>query len=248
MNAFFKYLCIQFKMDLRDKSILMTYYLVPLLFFIVVGAVFSAVNPFMKPTLAASMSIFAVTMGAIMGTPIPIVKAREAGTLRALRVCGIPSAAVLFVQALSALLHLAIVCAIIYVVSPVLLHSSIPKNPAAYAAALLIFLIVTIAVGLLIGSLARNQSMASMLSMIVFFPTVMLSGIMFPSSMLPQVFRWVGYVLPATYALQATTGFAYGTKTDLNPGMSILVLVGIGLIALTIAVWRFGTMQQSEQE
>lgn len=248
MNAFLKYLCIQFKMDLRDRGILMTYYLVPLLFFVVVGSVFSSVNPLMKSTLAASMSIFAITMGAIMGTPIPIVKARETGTLRALRVSGIPSAAVLFVQAISALLHLAIVCVIIYFVSPVLLHSSTPKSPAAYAAVLTIFLMVTIAVGLLIGSLARNQSMSSMLSMIVFFPTVMLSGIMFPSSMLPQVFQWVGYAFPATYALQAITGFAYGAKTDLNPGMSICVLVGIGFIALAIAVWRFGAIQQSEQE
>lgn len=248
MNAFLKYLCIQFKMDLRDRGILMTYYLVPLLFFIVVGSVFSSVNPLMKPTLAASMSIFAVTMGAIMGTPIPIVKARETGTLRALRVSGIPSVAILFVQALSAVLHLAIVCVIIYFVSPELLHSSIPKDSASYAATLMIFLMVTIAIGLMIGSLAHNQSMASMLSMIVFFPTVMLSGIMFPSSMLPQVFQWAGYVFPATYALQAITGFAYGVKTDLNPGMSMCVLVGIGFVALVIAVCRFGTIQQSEQK
>jgi ABC-2 type transport system permease protein len=247
MSAFFKYLCIQFKMDLRDKGILMTYYLVPLLFFVVVGSVFSSVNPLMKSTLAASMSIFAVTMGAIMGTPIPIVKARETGTLRALRVSGIPSAAVLFVQAISALLHLAIVCVIIYFVSPVLLHSSTPKSPASYAVTLMIFLMVTIAVGLLIGSLARNQSMASMLSMIVFFPTVMLSGIMFPSSMLPQAFRLVGYVFPATYALQTITGLAYGVETDINPGISMCVLVGIGLVALAIAIWRFGSIRQSEQ-
>ncbi len=33
MKAFFKYLGIQFRMDLRDKGVLMTYYLVPLLFF-----------------------------------------------------------------------------------------------------------------------------------------------------------------------------------------------------------------------
>lgn len=248
MNAFLKYLCIQFKMDLRDKGILMTYYLVPLLFFAVVGSVFSSVNPLMKSTLAASMSIFAVTMGAIMGTPIPIVKARETGALRALRVSGIPGAAVLFVQAFSALLHLAIVCVIIYFVSPVLLHSSMPKSPASYAAALMLFLMVTIAVGLLIGSLAHNQAMASMLSMIVFFPTVMLSGIMFPSSMLPQAFRWAGYAFPATYALQAITGFAYGAKTDLNPGMSVCVLAGIGFIALAIAVWRFGAIRQSGRE
>lgn len=247
MNAFLTYLCIQFKMDLRDRGILMTYYLVPLLFFVVVGSVFSSVNPSMRPTLAASMSIFAVTMGAIMGTPIPIVKAREAGTLRALRVSGIPSAAVLFVQAISALLHLAIVCVIIYFVSPVLLHSSTPENPVSYAVTLMVFLMVTVAVGLLIGSLARNQSMASMLSMIVFFPTVMLSGIMFPSSMLPQVFRSIGYIFPATYGLQTITGLAYGIETDIDPGMSMCVLVGIGLVVLAIAIWRFGNIRQSEQ-
>ena len=76
MKAFLNYLWIQFKMDLRDRGTLLNFYLVPLVFFFVMGAVFSSVTPLMKTTLAATMTIFAITMGAVMGTPSPLVKMR----------------------------------------------------------------------------------------------------------------------------------------------------------------------------
>ncbi len=247
MKAFFKYLEIQFKMDLRDRGTLMTYYLVPLLFFLVIGLVFSSVNPLIKPTLAASMTIFAITMGAVMGTPVPIVKARESGTLRAFKVNGIPNTAVLAIQALSAFIHLFIVSVLIYLISPPLLHSTVPKSPTLYFAILAVFLIASIGIGLAIGAFARNQSMASMLSMIVFFPAVMLSGIMFPTSMLPEGFRWLGRVFPATHAMQAFTGFAYRIKTDFSPNIALGVLAGMALLVIALAVWRFDSIRQSER-
>lgn len=239
MKAFLKYLGIQFRMDLRDRGVLMTYYLVPLLFFVVVGMVFSSINPLMKKTLAASMSIFAITMGAVMGTPIPIVRARESGTLRAFRTGGIPDAAVLGVQACSAFLHLLLVSAIIYAVSPALLHASLPVSPAYYAAVLLVLLASSVAVGLLIGAHARSQQMASMLSMLVFFPTVMLGGIMFPASMLPGALRWLGRLLPATQAMQAFTGLAYGQKGDISAPLAFGILALMGVLAGTFACVRF---------
>ena len=247
MKSFFTYLGIQFKMDLRDRGILMTYYLVPLLFFLVIGLVFASVNPLMKPTLAAAMSIFAITMGAVMGTPIPIVRARESGTLRAFRVNGIPDAAVLAVQALSAFIHLCIVSLIIYFLSPLLLHSQIPIHPGLYFMVLVFLLITTIGIGMLIGSVARNQSMTSMLSMIVFFPTVMLGGIMFPASMLPKVFWIIGLLFPATHAMQAFTGLAYGTESAINPIVALCVVIGIGVLAFTLALWRFASRLQEER-
>ncbi len=90
MKAFLNHLWIQFKMDIREKGTLMTYYLVPLIFYLVIGAVFSSVNPESKQMLAASMAIFALTMGAVIGLPVPVVKMRETGVLRAYRVSGIP--------------------------------------------------------------------------------------------------------------------------------------------------------------
>ncbi len=247
MKPFFKFLGIQFKTDLRDRGILMTYYLVPLLFFAVIGSVFSSINPLMKPTLAASMSIFAVTMGAVMGSPIPIVKARESGTLRAFRVNGIPDAVFLVVQGVSAFLHLAVVSAVIYLVSPYLLHSQVPQFPLAYAGVLFLLLLTSIGIGLLIGTAAPGQSAASMLSMLVFFPTVMLSGIMFPASMLPATFRRAGMIFPATHAMQAFDGLAYGAKTDFSPSLALGVLAGIGLLAFLASCFCFGSIRQSEQ-
>ena len=247
MSAFLKYLRIQFLMDLRDRSTLMNYYLVPILFFFVIGSVFSSINPLMKTTLAASMSIFSITMGAIMGAPIPIVKARESGTLRAFRINGIPDAAVLAVQALSSFLHLLIVSAIIYFAAPRFLHAQIPSYPGAYAAVLLLFLCASVGIGVLIGTTARNQAMSSMLSMLVFLPTVLFAGIMFPVKMLPESFRWISWIFPGTHAMQAFTGLAYNRQTDFSAVIAVWVLVGIGIIAYAVSIWRIGSIRNSEQ-
>jgi ABC-2 type transport system permease protein len=247
MKAFFYYLWIQLKMDLRDKGTLLNFYLVPLVFFFVMGAVFSSINPLMKATLAASMTIFSVTMGAVTGSPAPIVKMRESGTLRAFKVNGIPGAAVLSVQAISAFLHLLLVSVIIYVASPLAFHSDTPKVPWLYFAVLVVFLFASIGIGLLIGVAARGQSVATMLSMIVFMPSLLLSGIMFPANMLPKMFLWAGRIFPATHALQSFFGLAYQTETNLNAVLSLGIVAGIGLLMYGTAIWQFNNIRKREQ-
>jgi ABC-2 type transport system permease protein len=247
MKTFVKYLGIQFKMDLRDKGTLLNFYLVPLVFFFVMGAVFSSINPLMKTTLAASMTIFALTMGAVMGSPAPIVKMRESGTLRAFRVNGIPGAAVLSVQAISAFIHLMLVSLIIYVASPLAFHATIPKVPVLYFAVLAIFLFASIGIGVLIGVFARSQSIATMLSMIIFLPSLMLSGIMFPADMLPKTFVWLGLIFPATHALQSFFGLAYQIKTDMNAAVSLCIVAGTGILMFMLAILRFNSIRKNEQ-
>ena len=116
-------------MDLRNKGTLLAYYFTPLVFFFVMAAVFSSTSPLMKTTLAASMSIFSVTMGAIIGAPAPLVKMRESGTIRAFKAAGIPGISTLAVSAVSAFIHLFIVSAVIYAVSPVVFHAETPASP-----------------------------------------------------------------------------------------------------------------------
>jgi len=247
MSAFFIYLWIQLKMDLRDKGTLLVFYLVPLLFFFVMGAVFSSISPSMKTTLAASMTIFSGTMGAIMGAPAPIVKMRGSGTLRAFKVNGIPSSAVLSVHAISAFIHLLMVSVIIYIVSPIAFHSTAPQSPALYFAVLAVFLFTSIGIGQLIGVVARDQSFSTMLSMVIFMPSLLLSGIMFPANMLPKSLVWVGRFFPATHALQAFLGLAYHAKTDIDAVLSLGILAAIGILMFALAIWRFSNIQKSEK-
>jgi ABC-2 type transport system permease protein len=247
MRAFLKYLSIQFKLDIRERGTLLNYYLVPLIFYLIMSSVFSSISPMMKPTLAASMTIFAITLGAIMGSPITIIKMRESGTFRAFKVNGISGLTVMLVQAVSTFLHLLLVALIIYIVSPLAYHSDIPKSPEYYFLILFFFLLASIGVGLFIGVVSRSQSFATMCSMAVFMPTIILSGIMFPANMLPAPAMWLGRIFPSTHALQSFFGFAYQMDTDINAGLSLAIVVGIGLLMFLLAAWQFSNIRKSEQ-
>lgn len=110
-----------------------------------------------------------------------------------------------------------------------------------------VFLLASIGIGLLIGVVARGKSYATMLCMIVFLPSLLFSGIMFPATMLPEVFVWLGRVLPSSYALQAFYGLAYRSNTDFNANLSLVVVAGIALLMFVLALWRFGSVQRIEQ-
>ncbi|HEY8913386.1 ABC transporter permease [Lacisediminihabitans sp.] len=248
MTAFFTSLWIQLRVDVRDRGTLLVFYLVPLVFFFVFGGVLASLNPLMKDTLAATMTIFAVTMGTLLGVPEPIVKMRESGTLRAYRANGIPGSAVIGVQATSAFLHLLLVSAIIYLAAPIVFQARLPQAPFSYLLVLVTFIVASIAVGLLIGAVAPSQSWATMLSMFVFLPSLLLSGIMFPATMLPDVFLWIGRVFPATHALQAFYGFAYRGTTEIDRALALGILAGIAVVAFAAAVWRFGAIRRNEPD
>jgi ABC-2 type transport system permease protein len=245
MSAFIKHLLIQFKMDIRERGTLMTYYLVPLVFYFVMGSVFSSINPSARHSLSATMVIFSVTMGAVLGIPTPIVKMRESGVLRAYRVCGIPQWSVLLIQSVSAFLHLLVVSIIIFVTAPLFFGASYPQSFPAYFFSLFILLFASIALGLFIGVVARNQSIATMFSQAIFLPTVMLSGIMFPASMLPVPLRIVGRLLPATYIMQSFSGFAFRLPTSIDAALSLLITACIGIVAASLTIVRFRSIRKS---
>jgi ABC-2 type transport system permease protein len=246
MKLFFKYLLIQLKIDIREKGTLLVYYVVPLIFYVVLGSVFASISPAMKSTLAATMIIFAITMGAVLGTPGPIVKMRETGMLRAYMVNGISNSMVLLVHAVSAFLHVFLVSVIICLTSPIMFKSDYPKNPVWFFGIILILLFTSTALGLLIGIISRDNSFATMLSQIIFLPSLLLSGIMFPSSMLPKALIWFGRIFPATYADQSFVGLAFGNHTDFNDKTALIILTSIGVAALVLNIVRIKAMIKEE--
>ena len=62
-------LVLQWKLDIRSKNLLITCYIVPLLFFLLMGGIFTSIMPQMKDTLIQQMIIMGVSMGAFIGLP-----------------------------------------------------------------------------------------------------------------------------------------------------------------------------------
>lgn len=199
MGAFLYAIPLQWKLDIRSKTILITCYIVPLLFFAIMGEIFTSVMPESKYTLIQSMTVFGVTMGSFIGLPPSLVEIYSSDINKVYKANGVPLYLGLVLTNISAYIHLFIMSILLYITAPFFFHAEIPEHPGIYFANLTIFIAVSLCIASIIGLAIKDQAKTSMISIIVFLPSVMLSGIMFPIELLPKAFERIGKVFPASW-------------------------------------------------
>ncbi|HEY2487120.1 MAG TPA: ABC transporter permease [Candidatus Binataceae bacterium] len=100
----------------------------------------------------------------------------------------------------------------------------------------LLYLLVTLGLGLFISSTVKSQFVAGLLTVVVaFLPAMMLSGFIFDLESLPATIRAVTYVFPARYyvALLETVLLAGDIWAVILPNLAMLAGMGALLFALT---------------
>ncbi len=211
MGAFLYGVFLQWKLDIRSKTLLITCYIVPLLFFVIMGGIFTSVMPEGRNTLIPSMTVFGVTMGALIGLPPSLVDIYGSDIKKLYKANGVPLYLGLALTNISAYIHLFIMSVILYMAAPLIFHAEIPENAGLYFICLAIFIAVSLSVASIIGLAVKDQAKTSMFSIIVFLPSIMLSGIMFPIELLPNAFEAIGKIFPASwgYRLMAGRGFQF---------------------------------------
>lgn len=198
---------LQFKFDIRSKSMLITCYLVPLVFFFFMSGIFTSIDTTATKTLISSMTVFTITMSALMGLPPALAEIYGTDIKKVYKANGAPIWFGIITQFISSFIHTIIVCLIIFAVSPLVFKAELPSELLWYFLSLIALLAVTLAIGCVIGLLFKQQAKLTMIAMIIFLPSIMLSGIMFPAEMLPQFMQYIAYALPATIAFKAMTNF-----------------------------------------
>ncbi|HIY32367.1 MAG TPA: ABC transporter permease [Candidatus Evtepia faecavium] len=223
MSAFLYGVSLQWKLDIRSKTLLITCYIVPLLFFAVMGGIFTSVMPEARYTLIQSMTIFGVTMGALIGLPPSLVEIYSSDIKKVYKANGVPLYLGLVLTNISAYIHLFIMSIILYIAAPLAFNAEIPENPVLYFASLAIFIAVSLSIASIIGLAVKDQAKTSMVSIIIFLPSIMLSGIMFPIELLPKAFEMVGKIFPASWGYKVMADSTFQLE-NLLPLVVILIL------------------------
>nr|WP_028308084.1 ABC transporter permease [Desulfitibacter alkalitolerans] len=103
----------------------------------------------------------------------------------------------------------------------------------------LLFLVTTLSIGLFISTVARNQLQAVFITFAIIFPSVLLSGFMFPRDTMPFVIQALGGIIPLTYFLIILRGiFLKGISLNYLWTETMMLAV-FAVIFCTIAVIRF---------
>lgn len=239
MNAFVNHFSFEFRTGVRNKQLLLMKYLFPLGFYLMMGFVMPVINPLFLETMIPAMVVFAILAATFLGLPDPLVTAREDGIFRSYKINGVPSSSILFIPALTTMLHLVIVTVIITASAPWLFDAPLPVNWINYGLTFVALAFACVGISVLIGVVSPSTRMTVLWSQLVFIPSMLLSGLMLPYNMLPVVAGKIAQLLPATQAMNAFNGLAMGKTADFAPWGSIIVLIVSGLLAFSLAIYLF---------
>ena len=199
MSAFLYGTALQWKLDFRKQDALISFYLIPLVMFAVMGGVLTSIMPDMQATVIQSMTVFGVSMGAFTGLPPSLVQIYGTDIKDVYKANGIPLSTGVLTHFLSAFIHLFLMSLIIFFAAPLLFDAARPENLPLYFGALAAFIAASLAIGSALGVWVKDQTKVSMIAQIFFLPSVMLSGAMMPADMLPDAFALIGRAVPATW-------------------------------------------------
>lgn len=157
MGAFLYGTALQWRLDIRSRTLLITCYVVPLLFFAMMGGIFTSVNPSARETLVPSMTVMGVSMGALIGLPPSLVEIYGSDIKKMYKANGVPLYFGLIPALLSTFLHLMLMSAVIYLAAPPAFGAAAPADPAAYFGALAVFTAASLSVGGVLGVAVRNR-------------------------------------------------------------------------------------------
>jgi ABC-2 type transport system permease protein len=173
-------------------------------------------------------------------TAFAIVREREVGTLEQIMVSPIRPAE--FILGKTVPFFLIGLGEVALVVAVGVLWFQIPfvGNPFVLLLGTALFLLSTLALGLLISTVCSTQQQAFSTNFFVLNPFFILSGFMFPISSMPQVLQWFTYVNPLRYYLVVIRGtLLKGVGVSvLWPDFAAMAVLAVALLTLSILRFR----------
>jgi len=237
MTAFAYHLAYDFKTGIRNTSKLFMFSLFPLVFFVLVGGLMTATNPFFKDLMLPAMVIFAIMCATLLSLPSALVNAREAGVFRSYRINGVPAASILSIPVITISVHMVVVSVLMSVAGAMLYGGVAPASLMGFILAGLLSYAAYAGIGVLIGVAARNTTVTTLAAQLIYIPSIILGGLTVPLSILPVGLQKIALLLPATHAMKVFAMAMPGSAAV--PWASIAVLASSTVLSFVLAALLF---------
>ncbi len=163
-------------------------------------------NPQMKSAynfVPGIMGLIFILICAMM-TSVSIVREKEMGTMEVLLVSPVRPIKIIFAKMIPYFVISCINLATILLIARYLLDVPMSGGLGGVITISLIYLVLALALGLLVSTLASSQVVAMLISaMVMLLPMMMLSGMVFPIENLPAVLKPLPYIVPARWYIEA---------------------------------------------
>lgn len=237
LKALFVNLKIYYLMTFRNVFLVIAHYLLPILFYLLFSVVFVGISPDNKITIIASMTAFAIAMNSYIGLPGSVSCYAVGDIKRAYIAGGISLWRVFICAGISNFIHSLITSLVILFTAGPLFGATFPSSILWFLLALLISIVLATLIGVAIGMFSKSRNVATLLSQVVFLPSLFLSGAMIPLDVLPKFLQYVTYIIPLRHSVTLLGGY------DL---VALLVSLGFIIVLTILLVIRYKLITKRE--
>ena len=207
------------------------------------------VNMLYNPQLQGAYNFVPGVMGMIlilicaMMTAISVVREKETGTVEVLLVSPMKPLTLIFSKLVPYFALSVVNLATILLLSVYVLNVPVSGSLLGLTMLSLLYIFVSLALGMLISTLVTTQ-VAAMLasSMVLMLPVMLLSGMMFPVENMPAILQWLSTIVPARW-------YIAGVKKLMIEGLPMSSsLTEVAILALMAAAFMAASFKKLKSE
>lgn len=199
-------------------------------------------NPQMKSAynfVPGVMGLILMLICAMM-TSISIVREKETGTMEVLLVSPMKPLFIILAKAVPYFVLSFVNLITILLLSFFVLDVPIAGSLFWLIVVSLLFIFVSLALGLLFSSITRTQVAAMLASgLVLLMPTMILSGMIFPIESMPLFLQWISDIIPARWYIQAIRKLMIEGVSVAFVVKEIGILTLMAVVLITISLKKF---------
>lgn len=199
-------------------------------------------NPQMKSAynfVPGIMGLIFILICAMM-TSVSIVREKEVGTMEVLLVSPVRPIKIVLAKMIPYFVISCINLTTILLIARYLLDVPLSGSLGSIIMISVIYLILSLALGLLVSTIASSQVVALLVSaMVMLLPMMMLSGMVFPIENLPSVLKPLPYIVPARWYIEAIRKLMIMGLPVSAVVKEIVILVFMTFVLMGISLKKF---------
>ena len=199
-----------------------------------------------NPQMKSSFNFVPGIMGMIfllicaMMTSISIVKEKETGTMEVLLVSPVKPIYIIVSKMIPYLLLSFIDLVIILVLAYYVLDVPLAGSVGNVVLVSVLYLVLALALGMMVSNVVESQVAALLISaMVMIMPVIFFSGLLFPTENIPWALRWISYVVPPRWYIDAMRKLMIEGVDLKGVLLEVGVLLAETVVLMTAAVKKF---------
>lgn len=244
MKTFRTMLKTELKLSLRGMDMFIFAICVPLVVLVILGIIYGnkpafegAEYSFLEQSFGALATI-SICAGGVMGLPLVVSDYRNKKILKRFKVTPVSPSIILLVQVVIYTLYAVVSLILLYLAATIFFDYQLQGSLLHFLGGYILVILSMFSIGMMVGGIAPNIKIASVIASVLYFPMLIFSGATLPYEVMPAALQKVADILPLTQGIKLLKAASLGLAVD-SVLVPIIVMSALAVICIAVSLKFF---------